>query len=74
MWMIEGTSPKFKHPLQYDETGEINAILRLMVHRYNFHTVVIGINQIMKRLIEKIAYFGHCYIKPAANDMLPRVN
>ena len=52
--MIQGTAPPSKDPLQFDETGDRNIILRLMVYLHNFHTAVIGINQIMISFTEKI--------------------
>ena len=53
MQMIQGTALRLKDPLRFDETGERNIILRLMVHLHNFHTAVIGINQIMNSFTEK---------------------
>ena len=53
MWMIQGTTQRLKDSLQYDELGERNVILRLMVHLYNFQTAVVGIDQIMNSFTEK---------------------
>ena len=57
MRMIQGITPRLKDPLRFDEIGERDVILRVMVHLYNFHTAVIGIKQIMNLFTEKNPYF-----------------
>ena len=52
--MIQGTNLPSKDPLQFDETGDRNIILRLMVYLHNFHSAVISINQIMNSFTDNI--------------------
>ena len=67
MWMIQGSFPRLKDPLYYEEGGDRMAILRLMVHLYNFQTAQVGIHQIMNSFMEKMMHFGHDAIEETAN-------
>ena len=58
MRTIQGTALYHKDPLQFDELGERNVILCLMVHLYNFHTAIIGINQIMNLFTKTNTYLA----------------
>ena len=72
--MVQGATPHLKDSLLVDDTGKRNGILHLMVHLYNFHIAVVGINQIMNSFTEKNAYFCNQQIEPTANRMLPTLS
>ena len=68
MRMIQGSFPRLKDPLKFEEKGDRKIILRLMVHLYNFQTAQVGINQIMNSFMEKRGHFGGEAINEDAND------
>ena len=68
MRMIEGSFPRLKDPLKFEENGDRQVILRLMVHLYNFQTAQVGINQIMNSYMDKTGHFGGAAINEDAND------
>ena len=70
MRMIEGSLPRLKDPLLFEEQGDCKVILRLMVHLYNFQTAQVGINQIMNSFYEKNGHFGGATITANANGMI----
>ena len=70
MRMIEGSFPRLKDPLLFEEMGDRKVILRLMVHLYNYQTAKVGINQIMNTFMDKTGHFGGDTISEDANDML----
>ena len=70
MRMIQGSFPRLKDPLLFEEKGGRKIILRLMVHLYNFQTSLVGINQIMNSFMEKTGHFGDMHITDNANNLL----
>ena len=70
MRMIQGTFPRLKESLFYEEKGDRHVILRLMVNLYNFTCTNIGINTIQNSYMDKTNYFGHAEIAECANGML----
>ena len=70
MRMIQGSFPRLKESLFYEEKGDRHVILRLMVNLYNFTCMTIGMNTIQNSYIEQTTYFGHEVIPENANGML----
>ena len=68
--MIGGSFPRLKDPLTFEELGEREVILKLMVLLYNCQMYQLGINQIMSSFYEKMGYFGHTRINDDANGLL----
>ena len=60
MRMIQGSFPRLKDPLLFEEHGDRKVILRLMVHLYNFQTAQVGINQIMNSFYKIKWSFWRC--------------
>ena len=69
MSMIEGSFPRLKYPLLFEEMGDRKVILRLMVHPYNYQTAQVGIDQITNSYMDKTGYFGGRTISNNANEM-----
>ena len=69
MRMIQGSFPRLKDSLYYEERGDRHVILRLMVNLYNFTCDHVGINQIQNSFTEKTNFFGREGIAECANGM-----
>ena len=70
MRMIQGSFPQLKDSMLYEERGDRQVILRLMVNLYNFTCTHVGMNTIQSSFIEKTNFFGHQGIDADANGML----
>lgn len=44
---LQGSFPRLKDTLAYEERGERSTILELIVHVYNVRSTLVGINQIL---------------------------
>ena len=60
--MIEGSFPRLKDPLKFEENGDRQVILRLMVYLYTFQTAQVEINQIMNYYMDKTGHFGDAMV------------
>ena len=70
MRMVQGQFPRLKDSLLYEEKGDRQVILSLMVHLYNFHCSTVGINTIQNSYCDKTSFFGGGSIEDDANLML----
>ena len=70
MRMIQGCFPRLKDAMVYEENGDRQVILRLMVNLYNFTCTHVGMNTIQNSYTEKSNFFGHHGIDADANGIL----
>ncbi len=70
MRMIQGSFPRLKESLCYEEKGDRRVILRLMVSLSNFTCSNMGMDIIQNSYMEKTNYFGNQGINNCANGML----
>ena len=73
MRMIQGSFPRLKDKMPYEESGERKVILNLMILLYNYQTHNIGINQILNVFMSETEGFysyGRVDMSATANDAL----
>ena len=70
MRIIRVSFSRLKYPLKFEELGERDVILKLMVLLYNYQMSQLGINQITSSFCEKTGYFVHTGINDDANGLL----
>ena len=73
MRMIQGSFPRLKDKMPYEEFGERRVILNLMVLLYNYQTHNIGVNQILNVFMNQTEGFyayGQVQMNNTANNLL----
>ena len=71
--MIQGSFPRLKDKMPYEEFGERRVILNLMVLLYNYQTHNIGVNQILNVFMNQTEGFyayGQVQMNNTANNLL----
>ena len=71
MRMIQGSFPRIRDTLVFDNTGDRRVVMRLMVHLYNFQCSQVCMNQILNSyMTTDIGYFDNESISRDANYII----
>ncbi len=62
MWAFQSSFPQVKDQFVYKEQGERQLMMKMLVHLYNLHAIIVGINQIQNFYIPNLEHCGNALI------------